>query len=382
MASCATFIVSSFNQIIKLMPDAVRTVGDEVPIPNYRMETVFRLLDAVKEKYLMDNSALVKLEGDYIIVGDIHGDIHTLLRILCTHGIDEPVRYIFLGDYVDRGSFSIEVITLLFALNFLYPTRFILLRGNHEFSDINGKYGFHQEIMSTYKSELMWQQFNDIFAFLPLAAVIDSKYILLHAGISDKFTSLSTISKLDLPIYKYDDNPIVESLVWSDPSFIDMLEGEPTGRGRGSFFSLITLKEFLRECQFKCLIRGHQPVDGPEWGWEQRIITVHSSPANGMQGGYLIKKGDEIETRTLDGWKITHRSDAYFFKALDGEADISRLKRHSRSLKDNCCIPLPYLARCSRRATGKQQFFYTRPPVRNILPASNIRSRGKSQEII
>ena len=98
----------------------------------------------------MDQPIFIELEPPLricgnlnFIIGDIHGQYPDLLRLFEHGGFPPESNYLFLGDYVDRGKYSLETICLLFAYKIKYPANFFILRGNHECSSINRIYGFY-----------------------------------------------------------------------------------------------------------------------------------------------------------------------------------------------------------------------------------------------
>ena len=126
---------------------------------------------------------IVKLNDPVTIVGDLHGQYYDLLKCLEVGGNPENTKYLFLGDYVDRGSFSIEIVLLLMALKINFKNTIIMLRGNHECRQMTTNFNFKKECEVKYDSEI-YNLLMETFDCLPLSCSINEKFIALHGGLS------------------------------------------------------------------------------------------------------------------------------------------------------------------------------------------------------
>uniref|UniRef100_A0A8V8TRA6 Serine/threonine-protein phosphatase n=1 Tax=Homo sapiens TaxID=9606 RepID=A0A8V8TRA6_HUMAN len=112
-------------------------------------------------------------------------------------GKSPDTNYLFMGDYVDRGYYSVETVTLLVALKVRYRERITILRGNHESRQITQVYGFYDECLRKYGNANVWKYFTDLFDYLPLTALVDGQIFCLHGGLSPSIDTLDHIRALD-----------------------------------------------------------------------------------------------------------------------------------------------------------------------------------------
>jgi len=139
---------------------------------------------------------VISLQSPVYVFGDIHGnieDLHFFADNIWKLGMNLTAgRFLFLGDYVDRGLSGLECVGYLLALKVLYPCKIYLLRGNHELRDVNGWETHYQERsflrqckdrFGVAKGIEVWEAVNKVFDRLPLAAVIDRDIFCVHGGI-------------------------------------------------------------------------------------------------------------------------------------------------------------------------------------------------------
>ncbi|KAG5514289.1 hypothetical protein RHGRI_035630 [Rhododendron griersonianum] len=194
------------------------------------------------EQIFMHEPTVLQLKAPVKVFGDLHGQFGDLMRLFDEYGFPSPagdityIDYLFLGDYVDRGQQSLETITLLLALKAMfhlqfqieYPENVHLIRGNHEAADINALFGFRLECierMGENDGIWAWTRFNQLFNYLPLAALIEKKIICMHGGIGRSIHSVEQIEKLERPITMDAGSIILMDLLWSDPTENDSVEG-------------------------------------------------------------------------------------------------------------------------------------------------------------
>merc|ERR1719217_270139 len=158
---------------------------------------------------------LLKLKDPITVVGDLHGQYFDFVKMLEVGGPPGDTQYIFLGDYVDRGSYSIEVLALIFALKLKFPKRMWMLRGNHECRQMTAFFNFRDECEHKYNAGV-YDAIMDAFDTLPLAATINGKFIAVHGGISPDLKKLKDLNGVD----RFHEPPregIQCDLIWSDP---------------------------------------------------------------------------------------------------------------------------------------------------------------------
>jgi len=102
------------------------------PLP----EDSIKELCLIAKKILTNESNVQQVRTPVTICGDIHGQFYDLKELFKIGGELPDNNYLFMGDYVDRGYYSVETVTLLVTLKVRYPNRITILRGNHESKQI------------------------------------------------------------------------------------------------------------------------------------------------------------------------------------------------------------------------------------------------------
>ncbi|KAM6416874.1 serine/threonine-protein phosphatase with EF-hands 1 [Pluvialis apricaria] len=323
------------------------------------------------------------------VCGDLHGNLDDLLLIFYKNGLpSEQNRYVFNGDFVDRGKNSMEILIILFAFLLIYPNDLHLNRGNHEDYIMNLRYGFTKEVSKKYKDhgKQILCLLRDVFSWLPLATIIDSKVLILHGGISDT-TDLDFLNGLERNKLKSLMRPPksvrdrqnqvketipttrpnkhianrnaagktqqISSLGSTEPSgsnlppdpalkewkqILDILWSDPRSqngctpnkcRGGGCYFGPDVTAKLFEKYNLKMLIRSHEfKPEGYEISHDGKVITIFSASnyyEEGSNRGAYIKLNPELIPRFVQ-YRVSKYTRRQNLRERVGTIESSALK--------------------------------------------------------
>ncbi|KAF9178154.1 3',5'-cyclic-nucleotide phosphodiesterase (PDEase) (3':5'-CNP) [Haplosporangium sp. Z 767] len=210
---------------------------------------------------------LLEVDAPITVCGDIHGQYYDLMKLFEVGGNPADTRYLFLGDYVDRGYFSIECVLYLWSLKIWYPDTLFLLRGNHE-----------------------CRHLTDYFTFKTESAVMNKQFLCIHGGLSPELNTLDDLRNIS----RFREPPthgLMCDLLWADP--LEEFGQEKTSeffvhnhvRGCSYFFSYHAACAFLEKNNLLSIIRAHEAQDAGYRMYRKTkatgfpsVMTIFSAP--------------------------------------------------------------------------------------------------------
>ncbi len=287
-------------------------INEPENISKLKIDEISKILKTVKnileeENLLIKFNIKEKAEEVYVI-GDIHGNLETLMKLVEIININNPKIVIFLGDIVDRGPKQFECLLIVLALKILYPSKYYFLRGNHETVEMNQYYGFFQNFIHRFNEKINFNEILNIYNVLPLCALINKTILCLHGGIPQNIDILERLEgfkgKDFNRIFKSIEQGIFQ-IMWNDPK-AELKGFSDSFRGPGiKFFGIDVFEKFMKVNALRYLIRAHECFpEGFKWFFNKKLLSIFSSanyrgsyPPN--PAAYAIIRNNEVIPKLL-----------------------------------------------------------------------------------
>lgn len=237
-------------------------------------------------KLFREETLILELKKEHpqdkvMVIGDLHGDLKSLTKLMEIIKKENSKYVIFLGDIVDRGSYQLECLILVLALKIKDSNKYFLLKGNHETLEVNRNYGFYQVFLNRFKDPKKFSHVIALYNALPYSALVNESILCLHGGIPEEFNALNRLRGIKTSEINLIDENTAKSLLqimWNDPKpnlkgFAESFRGKEI-----KFFGEDVFSDFMRENKLDYLIRAHERFpEGYKWFFNKRLLSIFSS---------------------------------------------------------------------------------------------------------
>ncbi|EGR27027.1 ser thr protein phosphatase family protein, putative [Ichthyophthirius multifiliis] len=286
-----------------LLPNQYENSTQKDYLSYIKKENIIKLCDEV-QKIFEKEPMVLRLRCPIKIFGNLNGQYEDLMRFFNHFGSpcdnqqnDEDIDfndYLFLGNYLGRGTMQIETILLLFALKLKYFDQIFMLRGNMEDKKINKATGFADECALKFQEDQndpysVFQRINKVFEYMPIACVLEDSIFCVHSGIGSTLRIIDEIEGIPRPFEIIQDpktyqHKIALELLWSDPNLDEnVVENIPNnehdifntknvirfGQGR--------IRKFMQDNGVCMIIRSNEPVMKGIQKSNNNVITLFSN---------------------------------------------------------------------------------------------------------
>ncbi|VDN95914.1 unnamed protein product [Rodentolepis nana] len=277
-------VLKKVDHLIERLEDYQVLKGEYAKLSEVELTQLYSVMQDI---FLEDNIVIdLDLSTPLYIIGDIFGQFGDLLRMFKLMGNPPERRYLFLGNYINRGDRSTETLTYLYCLKLKFPKHIYLLRGNHECQHVSENYGFYNECIARFTGKL-WQPIVRTFDHLPLIAIIEEKIFCCHSGMSPNIQRKGISSLQEFRDYlektisrptEIDTNVLMTHYTWSNPD-PDIEDWDENPAGLGYLYGPSVVNEFCERLGIQQIIRSNEYFEkGFDYSFEGKILTIFSAP--------------------------------------------------------------------------------------------------------
>ncbi|MFW9976307.1 MAG: metallophosphoesterase [Candidatus Thorarchaeota archaeon] len=261
-------------------------------------EDIEQLTGMITDLYRNEPNIVEIPNGNIVFIGDLHGELDSILSVQNLFSKYKNHTFVFLGDYVDRGPAQIKTFNLAMALAISNPKRVLLLRGNHESDEVARRYGFYTEVTRKFSIEV-YSNYLKVFQVLPMGAIIPNLIFACHGGIPETVESINDLQKCNRFYPDFEDDTLLQ-LAWNDPKDADFRFAANSRGARVKAFGRVAFNEFAKNLDIQIMFRAHEVFpEGFKRFFDGRLFSVFSASYHGAAMPKVLRLDGGLDVEPL-----------------------------------------------------------------------------------